>query len=57
MKGIGQILDYITIGLEEGVNLGKIYCLGQEIAPNLIVFIQKLLENPTYYLNYIPAVS
>lgn len=50
-------LDYITIGLEEGVNLGRICRFGEEIAPNLIVFIQKLLENPTYYLNYIPAVS
>lgn len=50
-------LDYITIGLEEGVNLGKIYRFGEEIAPNLIVFIQRLLENPAYYLDYIPAVS
>ena len=50
-------LDYITIGLEEGVNLGKVYYFGEEIAPNLTVFIQRLLENPTYYLNYIPSVS
>lgn len=50
-------LDYITIGLEEGVNLGKIYRFGVEIAPNLIVFIQRLLENPTYYLDYIPTAS
>ena len=50
-------LDYITIGLEEGVNLGKVYYFGVEIAPNLSVFIQRLLENPTYYLDYIPSVS
>lgn len=49
-------LDYITIGLEEGVNLGKIYHFGQEIAPNLIEFIKRLLENPSYYINYEAAV-
>lgn len=42
-------LSYLTIGLEEGVNLGKIYRCGEEIAPNLISFVKCLLHNPTYY--------
>lgn len=41
---------YLTIGLEEGVNLGKIYCCGEEIASNLIEFVEKLLFNPTCYI-------
>ena len=36
--------NYITIGLEEGVNQGKIYYLGEEIAPNLTYFIQQILK-------------
>ena len=42
-------LDYITIGLEEGVNLGKIYRFGEEIAPTLTDFVQQLLQDATYY--------
>ena len=42
-------LDYITIGIEEGVNLGKVYRLGEEIAPNLVEFVQRILQNPSYY--------
>lgn len=42
-------LDYITIGLQPGVNLGKIYRFGEEIAPNLTSFIELLLKNNTYY--------
>lgn len=41
--------NYITIGLEAGKNLGKIYFNGVEIAPSLPEFIQSLLKNPIYY--------
>ena len=43
-------LSYLTIGLEEGINLGKIYYCGDEIAANLIDFIKRILLNPIYYL-------
>lgn len=49
-------LDYITIGLEEGVNLGKIYRLGEEIAPSLVDFVQYILQNPTYYEQLVACV-
>lgn len=42
-------LNYLTIGLEEGVNLGKIYRCGEEIAPSLTYFVQHILSDPTYY--------
>lgn len=51
-----QDLDYITIGLEEGVNLGKIYRFGEEIAPSLSDFIQRILKNTTYYNQLIATV-
>lgn len=41
--------DWLTIGLEAGVNLGKIYRYGEEIAPDLTTFIQLLLADPVYY--------
>ena len=47
--------NYITIGLEEGVNLGKIYRLGEEIAPSLTYFIEHLLQDSTYYTNLVYA--
>lgn len=47
--------DYITIGLEEGVNQGKIYRLGEEIAPNLTDFMQHILQNDCYY-NQLTAI-
>lgn len=43
---------YFTIGLEEGVNLGKIYCCGDEIASDLIEFTEHLIHNPTYYMEH-----
>lgn len=49
-------LDYITIGLEVGVNFGKIYRLGVEIAPSLTVFVQRILENPNYYTQLVACV-
>ena len=49
-------LDYITIGLEEGVNLGKIYRLGIEIAPSLTVFVQHILQNPSYYTELVTCI-
>lgn len=42
-------LSYLTIGIEEGINLGKIYYLGEEIAPNLVNFVERILRNSTYY--------
>lgn len=48
--------NYITIGLEEGVNLGKIYLLGEEIAPTLTDFIRQLLQDTTYYNKLLPTV-
>lgn len=44
-------LCYLTIGLEEGSNLGKIYYCGDEIASSLVDFIERILLNPTYYLD------
>lgn len=44
-------LGYLTIGLEEGNNLGKIYYCGDEIASSLIDFAERILLNPTYYLD------
>jgi len=41
--------NYITIGLEAGNNLGKIYLNGIEIAGSLSEFIQHLLNNPIFY--------
>ena len=41
--------NYITIGLEAGNNLGKIYLNGVEIAASLSEFNQHLLNNPIYY--------
>lgn len=43
-------LSYLTIGLEEGINLGKVYYCGDEIATNLIDFTKRILLNPIYYL-------
>lgn len=42
-------LSYLTIGIEEGINLGRIYYLGEEIAPNLVDFVELILRNSTYY--------
>ena len=50
-------LDYITIGLEEGVNLGKIYRLGVEIAPSLVDFVKCILQNPSYYNKLVSSVN
>ena len=44
-------LCYLTIGLQEGFNLGKIYHCGDEIASSLLDFIEHILINPTYYLD------
>lgn len=44
-----NVFNYITIGLEENYNLGKIYLNGEEIAPNLPTFIKEMLKNPIYY--------
>lgn len=44
-------LNYLTIGLEPGVNLGKIYCCGEEIAPSLTAFVEHLLQDTNYYTN------
>ena len=44
-------LCYLTIGLEEGNNLGKIYYCGDEIAANLVDFTNHILLNPVYYLS------
>lgn len=44
-------LNYLTIGLEKGANLGKIYKSGEEIAPSLTDFIKSLMQNPLYYLD------
>lgn len=44
--------NYLTIGLEEGYNLGKIYYNGIEIAPDLSTFISSLLKEPTYYQSF-----
>ena len=41
--------NYITIGIENGVNMGRIYFNGLEIAASLSEFINRLLENPIYY--------
>ena len=49
-------LDYITIGLEEGVNLGKIYRFGEEIAPNLTDFIQHIMNDATYYNQLVATI-
>ena len=42
-------LRYLTIGIEEGMNLGRIYYLGEEIAPNLVDFVERIMRNPIYY--------
>jgi len=49
-------LDYITIGIEEGKNLGKIYRFGVEIAPNLTDFIQHIMQDVTYYNKLLTAI-
>lgn len=43
-------LNYLTIGLQKDVNLGKIYRSGEEIAPSLTVFVKSIMQNPLYYL-------
>lgn len=50
-------LDYITIGLKEGTNLGKIYRFGQEIAPSLSDFLQCILNDSSFCNQCIETVS
>lgn len=50
-------LDYITIGLKEGTNLGKIYRFGQEIAPSLSDFLQCILNDATFFNQCVETVS
>lgn len=44
-------LSYLTIGLEKGINFGKVYKSGEEIASTLTDFIKSLMKNPAYYLD------
>jgi len=49
-------LSYLTIGLEDGINLGRIYYCGDEVASNLIDFTERILLNPVYYLALPPVI-